>query len=140
MGQKCLAEVIVWPNSPPMRRYDSHPGSALRAALVAQISRFHPGGHCDAGFGHWSKRRGLQRFEWADPATTQHPQAESLFGLSRVNDKFGYESYLNYIDLRDRNRSFEDLAASNIDQAGLDTGDNASRVWLYEASGNYSTY
>jgi len=65
------------------------------------------------------------------------PQAESLFGLARVNDKFDYESYLNYIDLRDRNRSFEDLAASNIDQAGLDTGDNASRVWLYEASGNY---
>jgi predicted permease len=65
------------------------------------------------------------------------PQAQSLYGLSRVNDKFGYESYLNYLDLRDRNRSFEDLAANNIDQAGLDTGDNPSRVWLYEASGNY---
>src|SRR5437868_429371 len=65
------------------------------------------------------------------------PRAESLYGIDRAADKIGYESYANYLDLRDRNRSFEDLAANNIDQAGLDTGDNPSRVWLYEASGNY---
>ena len=65
------------------------------------------------------------------------PQAESLYGLARVPDKISFESYANYLDLRDRNRSFEDLAANNISQAGLDTGDNPSRVWLYEASGNY---
>ena len=64
-------------------------------------------------------------------------RAESLYGIDRAADKISYESYSNYLDLRDRNRSFEDLAANNIDQAGLDTGDNPSRVWLYEASGNY---
>src|SRR5438270_16648 len=64
-------------------------------------------------------------------------RAESLYGIDRAADKISYESYSNYLDLRDRNRSFEDLAANNIDQAGLDKGDNPSRVWLYEASGNY---
>src|SRR5262249_43537159 len=37
----------------------------------------------------------------------------------------------------DRNRSFDDLAAYDIAQAGLDTGENATRVWLYNVSGNY---
>ena len=46
-------------------------------------------------------------------------------------------SYPDYLDLRDRNRSFEGLAAFNIDQAGVDTGENPSRIWLAEVSGNY---
>ena len=43
----------------------------------------------------------------------------------------------NYLDLRDRNRSFDGLAAYTIEAAGLDTGDNPSRVWLELVSGNY---
>ena len=42
-----------------------------------------------------------------------------------------------YIDLRDRNRSFDGLAAYTITTAGLDTGDNPSRVWVETVSGNY---
>jgi hypothetical protein len=30
-----------------------------------------------------------------------------------------YESYPDYLDLRDRNRSFDSLAAYTVDQAGL---------------------
>ena len=48
-----------------------------------------------------------------------------------------YKSYPDYLDLRDRNRSFESLAAFNIDQAGVDIGENPSRIWLAEVSGNY---
>ena len=50
------------------------------------------------------------------------PRAESLYVLERASDKWGYEArYPNYLDLRDRNTSFEGLAANNMAQAGLDT-------------------
>ena len=65
------------------------------------------------------------------------PQAQSLYGIERASDRLGNESYLNYLDLRDRNRSFDGLAAFNVAQAGLDTGKNPSRVFIYEVSGNY---
>ena len=65
------------------------------------------------------------------------PEAQSLYEIKRADTKFPYQSYPDYLDLRDRNRSFDGLAAYNVAQAGLDTGDNPSRVWLYEVSGNY---
>lgn len=65
------------------------------------------------------------------------PRAQSLYVIGRANDAFGYESYPNYLDLRDRNRSFDGVAASNFTGGGLDTGHNPSRVWGYEVSGNY---
>jgi predicted permease len=65
------------------------------------------------------------------------PQAESLYSIERANDKFGNESYPNYLDLRDRNRSFDGLAAWDFAQAGLDAGNNASPAWAYKVSGNY---
>jgi predicted permease len=64
------------------------------------------------------------------------PQAQSLYGLWRSNDGMA-ESYPDYLDLRDRNRSFEGLVAYNITLAGLDTGENTSRDWVEETSGNY---
>jgi len=68
------------------------------------------------------------------------PRAQTLYTIERASDKLASESYLNYLDLRDRNRSFEGLAAYNIDAAGLDTGDKPSLAWLYEVSGNSSMY
>jgi predicted permease len=65
------------------------------------------------------------------------PRAESLYLFQHVSDYSAAQSYPDYLDLRDRNRSFDGLATYNITQAGLDTGDHPSRVWLYEASGNY---
>ena len=41
------------------------------------------------------------------------PQAESLYG-THYGDNLTWQSYPNYIDLRDRNRSFEDLAATRV--------------------------
>ena len=64
------------------------------------------------------------------------PRAESLYGVQQKNG-WPYQSYPDYIDLRDRNRSFEGLAAWNIAAAGLDTGENPAQVWIYEVSGNY---
>ena len=64
------------------------------------------------------------------------PQAESLF-IVQHGRNFGSHSYPDYLDLRRRNRSFDDLAASAVSQAGLDTGKDPSNVWEYETSGNY---
>jgi predicted permease len=65
------------------------------------------------------------------------PQPESLYQLERASDKVGTESYPNYLDLRDRNRTFDGLAAFAIAPVGLYTGENPSRAWVYEVSGNY---
>lgn len=64
------------------------------------------------------------------------PHAESLFALFRP-DGSASESYPDYLDLRDRNRSFDGLVAFNVVEAGFDTGKNPSLVWVDEASGNY---
>jgi predicted permease len=65
------------------------------------------------------------------------PQPESLYGLQFAEGSRGAQSYPNYLDLRDRNRSFDGLAAYTMSRVGLDTGENPSRAWLYEVSGNY---
>jgi predicted permease len=65
------------------------------------------------------------------------PRPESLYLIERGIDKDSSQSYPDYLDLRDRNRSFDGLIAYNIAQASLDTGKNPSRVWVFEVSGNY---
>lgn len=65
------------------------------------------------------------------------PHAASLYVVGRANEFAGYESYPNYIDLRDRNRSFDGLAADDFAQAGLDTGEGPTRAWGFKTSGNY---
>jgi predicted permease len=65
------------------------------------------------------------------------PQAQSLYGIERGSDNAVNQSYPDYVDLRDRNRSFEDLAAYNVTSVGLDTGNNPSAAWILEVTGNY---
>src|SRR5690242_12518699 len=65
------------------------------------------------------------------------PRAESLYGIEHGNERSMYESYPDYLDLRDRNRSFDGLAGFTIDQVGLDAGENPSRAWINVVSGNY---
>jgi predicted permease len=65
------------------------------------------------------------------------PQAKSLYGIERGKDKDPTESYPDYVDLRDRNRSFEDLVAYNVAAVGFDTGNNPTGAWTMEVTGNY---
>jgi len=68
------------------------------------------------------------------------PRAESLYSVHRVNDNSASQSYPDYLDLRDRNHSFEDLAGYNILQAGLNSGGgNPTPTWLLAVSGITST-
>src|ERR1700686_5770019 len=45
------------------------------------------------------------------------PDAESLYGIQHGNEASSYQSYPDYLDLRDRNHSFDGLAAYNAAQA-----------------------
>ena len=64
------------------------------------------------------------------------PNAQNLYMVQRF--QFPSQSYLNYLDLRDRNRTFQSLATYNIiGPVGVDTGGNPSTAWPYLASGNY---
>ena len=65
------------------------------------------------------------------------PQAQSLYGIERASDKDSSQSYPDYLDLRDRNHSFDGLTAYSISEVALDTGEGPSRIWGVEASGNY---
>ena len=64
------------------------------------------------------------------------PQAESLYGTEYGNNP-GWQSYPNYLDLRDRNRSFDGLAAFSFIFPGFDTGKDPSGSSGFTTSGNY---
>ncbi len=66
------------------------------------------------------------------------PESQRLFTIQRGNiDPSPMHSYPDYLDLRDRNRSFDGVIAYAFSRAALNTGGKASPAWLYEASGNY---
>ncbi|MGH9710014.1 MAG: ABC transporter permease, partial [Candidatus Acidiferrales bacterium] len=69
------------------------------------------------------------------PLNVLHPQ--TLYTLEWASDKYGADSYPNYLDIRDRNRSFDFLAAFTMSETALQTGQNTSLVWAYEVTGNY---
>src|SRR5438874_12496155 len=54
------------------------------------------------------------------------PQAESLYLIERASDKDTSQSYPDYLDLRDRNHSFDGLAAYRITQVAMNKIGRAS--------------
>jgi predicted permease len=69
------------------------------------------------------------------------PNPQSLYMLERAFERGSTPSqaYPDYIDLRDRNHSFESLVSYDIvGGVGIDTGSgNPSVIWPYLISGNY---
>ena len=69
------------------------------------------------------------------------PHPDNLFMLERnyLSETTPSQSYPDYLDLRDRNHSFDSLVTYNITGGiGLDTGSgNPAVVWPYMVSGNY---
>lgn len=63
------------------------------------------------------------------------PDAQNLYMIQQ--DGQPAQSYPDYIDLRDRNRTFDGMALFSMAPAGLNVSSNPSSVWLYETSGNY---
>ncbi|HUL71864.1 MAG TPA: ABC transporter permease [Vicinamibacterales bacterium] len=65
------------------------------------------------------------------------PDSQSLYALQRQRGRDASLSYPDYLEIRDRNRSFDGLAAFDVELVALDTGDNPTRAWDYEVTGNY---
>jgi predicted permease len=65
------------------------------------------------------------------------PEGRNLYQIEVGKGHSPGMSYPDYVDLRNRNRSFDGLIAYEISTAGLNTDGNPSPVWLYTASGNY---
>jgi predicted permease len=68
------------------------------------------------------------------------PGSERLFFLDRhanANDTSPSQSYPDYRDLRDKNVVFSGLAATRINQIGVERDGIATKAWMYEASDNY---
>ena len=66
------------------------------------------------------------------------PRPESLYSIHRTTaDDAANQSYPDYVDLRDRNRTFEDLAAYTFQMVGFDVDRNPTRAWGVTVSGNY---
>jgi predicted permease len=64
------------------------------------------------------------------------PRAENLYTVQRL--QWPSHSYLDYIDLRDHNRTFDSLMAVQINgPVCVDTSGNPSTAWPYLTSGNY---
>jgi len=65
------------------------------------------------------------------------PEGKSLHGIERAGDQNLGQSYPDYLDVRDRNTSFDGVAGYSIDQVAVDNGEKPSLVWGMEATGNY---
>jgi predicted permease len=64
------------------------------------------------------------------------PHAENLYTVQRYT--YPSQSYPDYVDLRDRNRTFESMVAFMImGPVSIDSGQNPTLAWPYLASGNY---
>jgi predicted permease len=65
------------------------------------------------------------------------PDAQSLYTIERATDKDTSQSYPDYLDLRDRNHSFDGLTGFGITQVAFNTGEGPSLIWGVESSSNY---
>jgi predicted permease len=63
--------------------------------------------------------------------------AERLFQIEWKQPGSLSQSYPDFIDYRDRNSTFADIAAYRISDASLSTGGSAQRCWMYEVSSSY---
>jgi predicted permease len=63
------------------------------------------------------------------------PGASRLYNIEDRSEPMN--SYPDFRDLRDRNRTFDGMALYSFESVGLDTGGDPQLAWIYEASGNY---
>jgi predicted permease len=64
------------------------------------------------------------------------PNAGNLYEVQRF--QYPSHSYPDYVDMRDRNRTFESMVMTQImGPVGVDTGGSPSTAWPYLVSGNY---
>lgn len=65
------------------------------------------------------------------------PQPQSLFEIGQGHNGDGGQSWPDYLDLRDRNRSFTGMAMWKLIRVGISVNKSVSESWGNAASGNY---
>jgi predicted permease len=65
------------------------------------------------------------------------PQPDGLYNIVHAAHGYDNQSYPDYVDFRNQNTTFSDMAAYRLDLAGLRTGNSTYRSWYYKVSGNY---
>ena len=65
------------------------------------------------------------------------PVSSRLVEIAQRDQGSLSHSYPDFVDLRARNSTFDDLTAFRINEAALATGTSAQRSWVYETSSNY---
>jgi predicted permease len=66
------------------------------------------------------------------------PQLRNLHRVAHKHDGWDGQSYPNYLDYRDRNKSFNGMIAQyGMSIAGLSRGTYVRKTWGYDVSGNY---
>jgi predicted permease len=65
------------------------------------------------------------------------PQSAGLYNVVHKQPGYDNQSYPDYLDFKDRNNTFRDMAVYRIQTAGLTAGNAAYQSWYYRVSGNY---
>lgn len=65
------------------------------------------------------------------------PGESSLYGLEHGNEHSMTASYPDYLDIRDRQRSFDSLAAYDFNLVAVNAGEDTTSAWINVVSGNY---
>jgi predicted permease len=65
------------------------------------------------------------------------PNPEGLYNVVHQEHGFDNQSYPDYVDFKDRNTTFSDMAAYKTNVAGLSLEDAAFKCWFARVSGNY---
>ena len=65
------------------------------------------------------------------------PESDRLFSVVQKPHGYVSQSYPDYLDFRDRNSTFSDMAAYKLHNGGLTAAGVLKRCWFYEVSGNY---
>ena len=65
------------------------------------------------------------------------PQSAGLYNVVHKQSGYDNQSYPDYLDFKNRNNTFRDMAVYRIQSAGLTSGTAAYQCWYYRVSGNY---
>src|SRR5215469_18169533 len=65
------------------------------------------------------------------------PQPAALYNVVHKTSGNDNLSYPDYVDFRNKNSTFSDMAAYRIENGGLSTREAAYKCWYYRVSGNY---
>src|SRR5437762_10303693 len=96
------------------------PGSSLCISPVAQVSRFTISAVLTLAMAIGANAVVFSVLNGLILRPLNVPQAESLYSLQRTSHKDYNQSYPDYLDLSDRNDSFDELVAYSINQVALD--------------------